>query len=328
MKKILYIILTFLLLNINIVYAEYLLTSTSEDINIDFNETLSDIVSKHQKRDESNNYGVNKRGIKITSKNKNNILSTPYVDPSLKIYDYADILDEEYEKELFDNISDFKERTNMEFIILTINEEFNDYENTTYATDFYDYNDFGLDTYNYDGVLLLRNANPSFPFYNIYTFGNARIIYEDKLIENILDDIYSDFVSGDYVYGINDIFFTLNSKYTDDIDSDYYLDDMGILHKKYKVPYVFALIISFTVTFIIIRNMLSKHKMIKTKYDALEYIDRKNSKFLVKEDIKISDFTRSYSNHSSSSGSGGGGSFGGGVGSSGRGFGGGSGRHG
>ena len=50
-------------------------------------------------RDESNNYGVNKKW-KITSDNLENVLATPYVDASLKIYDYANIISPQIEESL------------------------------------------------------------------------------------------------------------------------------------------------------------------------------------------------------------------------------------
>ena len=42
-------------------------------------------------RNSSNNYGVKKK-IDINSSNMSNITRTPYVDSSIKIYDYVDIL--------------------------------------------------------------------------------------------------------------------------------------------------------------------------------------------------------------------------------------------
>ena len=47
-----------------------------------------------KERTEDNNYGVNKKW-EITSKNKSNVLDTPYVDSNLKVYDYQDSLTDE-----------------------------------------------------------------------------------------------------------------------------------------------------------------------------------------------------------------------------------------
>ena len=82
MKKYIYYILItlFILFNITSVKAETIITKTYGD------------------RNNVENYGVVKRGINITDYNLPNILRTPYVDPSLKIYDYGEILNND-EKE-------------------------------------------------------------------------------------------------------------------------------------------------------------------------------------------------------------------------------------
>ncbi|MDD6272139.1 MAG: hypothetical protein PUA90_01275, partial [bacterium] len=82
---------------------------------------------------------------------------------------------------------------------------------------------------------------------------------------------------------------------------------------------------SVVTTLIIMIIILSKHKMIKQTIEASIYIDENSIKYTKKEDNKIQDYTRSYSNSTSSSSSSNGGSS---IGSSGRGFTSGGGRHG
>ena len=105
-----------------------------------------------KKRTEENNYGVNKKW-KITSDNLENVLSTPYVDASLKIYDYANIISPQIEESLKTKIDSFIKETGFDMVILTDSREYySTTENETYATDFYDYNDFGIGDKN-DGIL-------------------------------------------------------------------------------------------------------------------------------------------------------------------------------
>ena len=74
-------------------------------------------------RTEENKYGVNKRWT-IDDQNKSNVLATPYVDPSLKIYDYSNILTEDEEKELKELIMNLihmmKEMKKLQLIFMII----------------------------------------------------------------------------------------------------------------------------------------------------------------------------------------------------------------
>lgn len=316
MKNKLYLLLIIILtiFNFNIIKAEEIMDSSIQDTT----KTYGD-------RNNLKNYGVVKRGIKINENNISNILKTPYVDPNLKIYDYAKLLNDDETEKIYSKIISFKNKTNMEFIIVTINDNYSDYDNDTYASDFYDYNDFGLDTYNYDGLLLLRNANSTSPYYNLYAFGKACVVFPESKLSYILDEIYHEFANKQYLKGINEVLDKLNNYYDINPNGSGYVDDKGIYHESFKVPYLLAIIISVVTTLIIMIIILSKHKMIKQTIEASIYIDENSIKYTKKEDNKIQDYTRSYSNSTSSSSSSNGGSS---IGSSGRGFTSGGGRHG
>ncbi|MGM9878113.1 MAG: TPM domain-containing protein [Bacilli bacterium] len=326
MKNKIYILLIIVLtiFNFNVIKASEVTDTTNQDINKIYGD-----------RNNVQNYGVVKRGITITKNNLSNILKTPYVNPNLKIYDYAKILNDDETEKIYSKIISFKNKTNMEFIIVTINSNYSDSENDTYASDFYDYNDFGLDTYNYDGLLLLRNANSMSPYYNLYAFGEACVVFPVSELNYILDEIYPEFVNKQYLKGINKVLDELNDYYDINPDGSGYVDDNGIYHESFKPPYLLAIIISVVSTIIIMISLLSNHKMVKQVTEASIYIDENSIKYTKKEDNKIYDHTRSYINsgHDSSGGSfgSGGGSFsssGSSIGSSGRGHTSGGGRHG
>ncbi len=144
-------------------------------------------------RNTQNNYGVNKKW-QINDKNKNNVLKTPLVKADEKIYDFANILTDEEEQRLYEKIKDFIDDSNMDLVILTYNFSYTqDKQNDDYGADFYDYNDFGIDFEHYSGVLLLRNAYNADPYFNMLTFGEAKLYFDYQRCENILDSIYSDF---------------------------------------------------------------------------------------------------------------------------------------
>lgn len=293
--------------------------------------TIKGFDSEGYTRNDSNNFGVNKKW-KIKNINKNNLLSTPYVDSSLKVYDFADILTSDEESEIITNIKNYINKTNMDMVIVTIDMPYSsDNENETYAADFYDYNDFGIDYENYSGVLLLRNVYSEDPYFNVYTFGEAQLYYSYDNCENMLDDIYPYLRNKDYLTGFN-LFISDFSKYYDSgyKTTAYYLDENGILVKKYKPPYLGANIIAIITTIVSMIVMINKNVMVKAAINANEYLDKRSINYSNKKDNLIKSFTTHHYVSSSSGGSGhsSGGSFHSSIGSSGGGHSFGGGRHG
>ena len=273
-------------------------------------------------RNQLENYGVNKKW-KITSNNKDDILNTYAVDSQYKIYDFADILTDAEESELFKLITDFHKNTGLELVILT-DDFYNttDEENENFAVNFYDYNDFGLDKENYSGVIIFRNAHTTYPYYAIYTFGEAQLYFMDERINSILDYMYSDMTSKRYLSGFTFAIDNLQSYYDEGYSynaDDYFLDENGVLKEKYVPPFGIIFIISGAITFIIIFSLVKKNKMIYKATNAHEYLNSKSVNFSLRNDQFITSKTTSYSISSSSGGGGGGGR----VGSSGGGHGGG-----
>lgn len=270
--------------------------------------------------------GVNKE-ITITDSNKDNILRTPRVDASKKIYDFANIIDENIEQELFDNIKEYIDLSSMDMVILTTDLTYSDYQIEEYAVDFYDYNDFGLNFKNYSGILIVRNANEYNRYFNIYTFGDAQLYYPYERCEEILDNIYEDIRSDQYLEGFGTFIEDAKGFYTEGIPSDYddyYIDDNGYMRKNYSVPFVGVTIVSGVITVIVIVILVKKNKMVKKATEAENYLDRNSINYKKSNDIFLHSHTSSYVVSSSSGGSSGGSR----TGSSGRGYGGGGGRHG
>lgn len=279
-------------------------------------------------RNTLNNYGVNKKW-KVTDDNLYNILNTPAVNADDKVYDFADILTQEEEKKVYNLTKEFLEETGMELIILTINSSYTyDSFNETIASDFYDYNDFGIDIDHYSGVLLLRNAYDLDPYYNLYMFGEAKLYYSVERADDILDYIYNDFHSGNYYNGLEKLNSELIRYYSKGYAPEYeykYIDDNGNLKDKYHAPWGVALVISGIATAVIMIILIGNNKMIKKEYKASEYLIKDSVSYTRKEDRFITSHTSSYTSSSSSGGHSSGGSR---SGSSGGGHSSGSGRHG
>lgn len=281
--------------------------------------------TKTYPRLDSNNYGVNK-DIKINSNNLDNVQSTYLVDASEKVYDFADILTDDEEDDVYELISEFISLTNMDMVFLSIDMPYSyDSKHDEYASQFYDYNDFGIDFNNYSGILLLRNDYNFSRYYNIYAFGDAQLYFSHNRLENILDTIYNDFVSKDYYDGISTFVSMSSSYYESGIPNEmknYYIDLNGFLVKNYVVPIMPCFIGSSIITLIVMLILVKKNKMVKKASKATEYLDISSINYSVSNDQFINSHTSSYTVSSSS---GGGGSR---SGSSGRGFSSGGGRHG
>ena len=271
--------------------------------------------------------GVHKKW-NINDSNKGNVLRTPYVDASKKIYDYSGILTKEETETLKSKIDEFIEHTHMDMVILTVDMQYSyDRENEDFAADFYDYNDFGLDFDNYSGVILLRNTYSVDPYFNVYTFGEAQLYFDFDRCESMLDDIYPYLKSHDYLTGFN-LFISDFTRYYNSGKAlnNYYVDEMGYIHQKYVVPLIPSLAGGFAVALIAILIMIKKNKMVKKSTEANDYLDKSTIKYNTRTDVLIGSHTTHYTvSHDSGGGGGGHSSHGG---SSGGGHGGGGGRHG
>ncbi len=272
--------------------------------------------------------GVNKKWT-INEKNIGNVKRTPRVNASEKIYDFANIISDEEEQKLYQEIKNYIDYTKMDMVILTIDLELNDSEIEDYAADFYDYNDFGIDTPKYDGIILVRNANNYNRFFNIYTFGEAQLYYDYDTCERILDYIFDDIKNNRYLSGFSKFISSSKSYFDKGPRDDWYVDDYGYVYVKreYHIPWKTSIIISSIVTLITIIILVKKNKMVKKETLANVYINKDSIYYRNKVDQFLHSHTSSYTISSSSSSGGGGGSHSH-SGSSGGGHGGGGGRHG
>lgn len=277
-------------------------------------------------REDSSNYGVNKKW-EINDNNLNKVMRTPLVDASEKIYDYAEILTDEEEEKIYDLIIDFYNKYQTEVIILTVRESYySDSKNEEFASDFYDYNDFGIDFAKYDGILIYRNAYEYDPYYDIYTFGDAQLYFNSYRYNQVLDIVYDDLHTGNYFRGFTIFLEHFNNYYEDGtVMKNYYVDDFGYLQEKYVPPFMTSAIFSIIVTIIIVIILIKRNKMIVKATNADIYLDMSLINFTKRKDKFINSRTTSYTVSSSSGSHSGGGSS---SGSSGGGHSSGGGRHG
>lgn len=292
--------------------------------------TIVNAEVKTYNREELKNYGVNKKW-NINTNNKDNILKTYAVDSNQKVYDFSNILTDEEEQKLTDRMKKFTEKYKIDIVILTDNYQYTeDSQNTTFATDFYDYNDFGINYEKYDGVMLFRNTYEQNPYFDAYSFGNAQLYFYDTRLSNTLDYIYDDIHSEAYYSGFNKFIDKMEEYYNEGKLTDYYVDESGFLQKQKTASYYLKMIglsmlIALVITGIIIYILIKKNKMVLKATKATVYMNKEKSKITNVQDNFITSNTTSYVISSDTSSGGGHSSSGG---SSGGGFSSGGGRHG
>ena len=276
MKKILLILLIFILFPFNVVASVNTCTRTSDNL-----------------------YVPDK--IKYKSSMESSVLSTPCVDANEKIYDFADLFSNEEEINLYNEVTDFINKTGLDLGIVTINVNSKG-SAMVFADDFYDYNDFGR-----HGILLLIDMDTREYYFS--TTGNAIFYFDDYRVDAVLDAMEYDMINGNY-----------NNAALAFIDIIEYYYNAGIITNKYtidssgkivrKTPWILITIISLSVAFIITTILKGRNKKIKVVNHANEYINGK-LKLTKKNEIFLYKTTdRHYSPISdSSSGSSGGGGF-------------------
>ena len=260
MKKILVVLMTLLLLGNVSVYAS---TNVKE-------------------RTEDNSYGV-RPGINVTS-NKDEILATPYVDETEKIYDFADLFTPEEEKKLYDKVTNYIEKKNLDLVIVTINE--NNKDNTEdYAEDFYMYNNFGRDSKRSGSVFIIDMYNRD---YDISSSGDA--------IKFMTDSIYNSIINDAEGYISNKRYYDGAVKVVEEMSKE------QVTVKKNKINFGLCFVIANIIALICFLIEKSKYKGIKYATNASSYVDKKSIEDIKSEDKFINtSTTRTKINNESSS---------------------------
>lgn len=119
---------------------------------------------------------------------------TPIVDETEKIYDYANLITDLEETELYGKVLEFINEYNMDMAIVTIDSNPKS-SSMAYADDFYDYNNFGIGSNNSGLLFLIDMQNRNMW---ISTTGDAIKIYTDSRIDTILDFAYDKISEQDY----------------------------------------------------------------------------------------------------------------------------------
>lgn len=241
--------------------------------------------------------------IKYKSSMEHNVLLTPSVNANEKIYDFAELLTEEEEKQLYDKVKEFIANTNLDLAIVTINSNIKD-STQEYADDFYDYNDFSIDGLAF--VIDMQNR-----IFYISTAGKAMLYYDDYRIEYILSALDQKMYNHEYFNACN----TLISQLTEYYDSGFSdnADKYVIVGTQIyrKTPYLLLSIIAVVSATIGTLILALRNKKVKLASNSNDYFD--NKAFKITKDTKELISSNTSRVYIPPTDSGGGGSSGGGF---------------
>lgn len=236
--------------------------------------------------------------------------TTPKVDASEKVYDFAELFSDSEEKEIYNDIIEFTNTYNLDAVVVTINYN-NKSSAMAYADDFYDYNNFGVGS-THDGILFLIDMDNREMWMS--TTGTAQLIYDDYRIDKILDATYDKIANKDY-YGCASEFVKESSYYAKlgipSTNKNAYIDENGDYHVKnnytsvHSANFTLAFIVAGIITLVFMLIVFSKHKMIRKATEAKQYLE--NFRISNRRDIFLYTHTaKTYIPPSDSSSSGGG----------------------
>ena len=204
--------------------------------------------------------------IKVDSSNLGDVLTTPAVSPSEKIYDYADLFSRDEEEYLYQVASEYINNSGIDLAIVTTN-NLNKKSISKYAYNFYDYNDF-----KYEGIVfvisVVDGVSESFMGNSGNKAGKVFTIYDQVRIKQIIAYISDDINNGNFYRATDNYLKILNGFYNLDRNGNYRVNNNGNIVK--KIPWFEIALLSFTLTFIIIVFSAYKLKTNKLKFSGYE----------------------------------------------------------
>jgi uncharacterized protein len=236
--------------------------------------------------------------IVVDSSNEREVLKTPSVDESVKVYDFADLLSESEERNLYNDIIRFINKTGLDVVIATIETNPNKLIKNE-AADFYDYNYFKR-----NGIIFLIDMD--IREYTIVTTGTAMDVFTNSEIDYMLDDIYPYMAGKSYNKACN-MFINGVNKYYSEQDDDYnYQGEVNLHNRNSKIKYIFdALCGSAIVTLIVILIMVFQCRMVKKASSSRNYLVEDTKKIDNLGEFKIGSHTTKVRIQTSSGSSGG-----------------------
>lgn len=254
-------------------------------------------------RNQESNYGV-KKNIDIQS-NYNNIMKTPLVNADEKIYDFTDHISEIEKEKIRLKIKEFSEKNLIDFVFLSDSnpypEESKKYCSTQFktsyfrennekrATDFYNYNDFGINFKNYNGIVYYENltADPcdGIYYYDMFVYGDIRRYLSEDDIYNLMKDLLPYKNEKRNYEGISNLLDNIELKIEENKNKNK-IEENITTPNEVKFPWSLV-IFDFIVSLIIVVLMIRKNTLVNKEKTATNYVKRGSLKITNKKDRVI-----------------------------------------
>ena len=213
------------------------------------------------------------KDVVVSTTNLEDILKTPAVSASEKVYDYADLYTDQQEKLLFKKIDSYIDKSDIDLVVITTT-DLNGFSLSQYTYNFYDYNDFKI-----EGIAFVIYLAPSEP--QVYMgnsgdkTGKVFSIYSKVYIEQTLKYIYKDLKAANYYDATSDFIDIVDGLYDKSGNSgNYEISEKGEVVR--QIPWIEIVILSIASTFIVVilfvfkirkNNRLSNKDILSNKID-------------------------------------------------------------
>ena len=193
--------------------------------------------------------------IKITQDKISDVMSTPSVSAKEKIYDFADLLTDAQEEEIYKSLVSFSKTSGYDAVIVTT-KDIGVKDMLHYADDFYQYNDF-----NKDGLIfVIKKTDKATVYMCPKSFDESNEIfqtYNQNMVKETLRYIYENNIrNGDYYSACTNYVKIINGLYTKYGSGNYRVSSNGEVIK--NIPWFAIITLSLTTTFIIVIIIVTK----------------------------------------------------------------------
>lgn len=243
--------------------------------------------TKTNTRTEGNNYLV-QNSVTIDESTLEDIMKTPAVDVTEKVYDFANLFSVVEETQLYQRILEIANNYGVDFVIVTTEE--NEFSGSAaYADSFYKYNNFGKGTSKSAIVFLI-----DMQYKGIYFYPSTSLVslYNGK-ITDILSSVITDFKNKDYYQGTLNVI-TEAEQYLTELAPETVKNEIKISN----APWASLFLLSAIIASVSIGIMIKKNKMIAKANSSSEFLVKDNSDIQIVSDTFMgSNITKSPKNN-------------------------------
>lgn len=217
----------------------------------------------------------------------------------VRLVDNANILQASEKTTLINRLNEISQRQNVDVVVVTVN-SIGSKDMHTFATDFYNYNDYGMGS-NDDGVLLLINTKDR--KIQIVAHGYGSIAFTNAGIDYIIDVISAKLKKENYYSTIND-FATLSDNFISKAKSGAAYDKHNLPKKNFDFGknILISLGAGAVVAAIVMFALYKQMKNVSKKATANDYMKKDSLKVTQSRDVYLYTHTDRHAKPKNNSG--------------------------